>query len=354
MYRAYDAKHGKWLNRDPIGEAGGLNLYGYAGGNSVNFTDPSGLIIPVGPILIGAFEGAIVSAADDAAGQVLNSSSNCIDWNQVGESALLGAVFGGIGGGVGAGEGSACFSGETLVATESGERPIEDIKVGEKVWSKDADGGDLELRSVERRYITPNQDLIDLEIVADDGRDEVFRATATHRFWVDGAGWTVAGDLKAGDVVELRSGKQAVFERAEKERGKTTVYNLEVDGTHTYFVGDSGVWVHNGCVPSTLARVIPGDVDYPTLGRPADGDVFVTAAEDIAGMTPAEISQALAIPPSPSFTVYEFPTPEEGLASPILRSNPGFTGGGTTAGGASEFVISNGPIPPGASRYVVK
>jgi RHS repeat-associated protein len=42
-YRAYDPKDGRWLSRDPIGEAGGLNLYGYVGGNPVAYTDPLGL-----------------------------------------------------------------------------------------------------------------------------------------------------------------------------------------------------------------------------------------------------------------------------------------------------------------------
>lgn len=101
-------------------------------------------------------------------------------------------------------------------------------------------------------------------------------------------------------------------------------------------------------VPGRVARVIPGDVNPTTLGRPGSGDVFVTAADDIAGMTPAQIAERLTIPDSRSFTVIEFPTPAEGLASPVLRSNPGFVGGGRTAGGAREFVIPNGPIPEGA------
>jgi RHS repeat-associated protein len=42
-YRLYDPDTGRWLNRDPIGEMGGLNLYGYVGGNPVNFVDPDGL-----------------------------------------------------------------------------------------------------------------------------------------------------------------------------------------------------------------------------------------------------------------------------------------------------------------------
>ena len=49
----------------------------------------------------------------------------------------------------------------------------------------------------------------------------------------------------------------------------------------------------------------------------------------------------------------QFPTPEEGLASPVFRSNPGFVGGGYTAGGAPEFVVPNGPIPPGATTTIV-
>jgi RHS repeat-associated protein len=42
-YRFYDPGAGRWLNRDPIGEAGGTNLYGYVGGNPVNRVDLLGL-----------------------------------------------------------------------------------------------------------------------------------------------------------------------------------------------------------------------------------------------------------------------------------------------------------------------
>jgi RHS repeat-associated protein len=47
MYRRnryYDSKSGRFTQEDPIGLAGGLNLYGYAGGDPVNYSDPFGLM----------------------------------------------------------------------------------------------------------------------------------------------------------------------------------------------------------------------------------------------------------------------------------------------------------------------
>jgi len=43
LYRAYDTTHARWLNRDPIGEQGGLNLYEYARGRPTELVDPLGL-----------------------------------------------------------------------------------------------------------------------------------------------------------------------------------------------------------------------------------------------------------------------------------------------------------------------
>jgi RHS repeat-associated protein len=41
--RYYDPGTGRFTQEDPVGLAGGMNLYGFAGGDPVNFSDPFGL-----------------------------------------------------------------------------------------------------------------------------------------------------------------------------------------------------------------------------------------------------------------------------------------------------------------------
>jgi RHS repeat-associated protein len=42
-YRYYGPEIGRWTTRDPLGEAGGMNLYAFVGNNPVNWVDPLGL-----------------------------------------------------------------------------------------------------------------------------------------------------------------------------------------------------------------------------------------------------------------------------------------------------------------------
>src|SRR5690606_33760065 len=42
-YRFYDPVTGRWPSRDPIGERGGVNLYGFVGNDSMNKIDILGM-----------------------------------------------------------------------------------------------------------------------------------------------------------------------------------------------------------------------------------------------------------------------------------------------------------------------
>ena len=63
-YRHYDPRMGRWLSRDPLGEAGGFNLYAYCGNDPVNRHDPLGL----DPAEISASEYGLAKAVDLAFG----------------------------------------------------------------------------------------------------------------------------------------------------------------------------------------------------------------------------------------------------------------------------------------------
>ena len=103
-------------------------------------------------------------------------------------------------------------------------------------------------------------------------------------------------------------------------------------------------------VPGRMARVMPAKYANAaeTLGPSGADDVFVTAADDIAGIASSqELATRLTLldktgnPVRGPFAVLEFDTPSVGVASPLFRNNPGFVGMGKTAGGAREFVIPN-------------
>jgi hypothetical protein len=72
-------------------------------------------------------------------------------------------------------------------------------------------------------------------------------------------------------------------------------------------------------------------------------------------MDATQIANRLTIPQSSTgYTIFEFPTPSQGLASPINRTDFGFVGFGRTAGGAREFTLPNQPIPPNATTRTVQ
>lgn len=138
-----------------------------------------------------------------------------------------------------------CFAAGTLVHTELGLRPIEEVREGELLWSRDEQTGSVALRPVLQRIVTPDRALLRIELRSAEGVSEELRVTPPHPFWTE-RGWVAAESLALEERVLLVSGDWAVVAAAEELEQGETVYNFEVDEFHTYFAGSVGVWVHNG------------------------------------------------------------------------------------------------------------
>jgi hypothetical protein len=100
-----------------------------------------------------------------------------------------------------------------------------------------------------RTYKRPHDTL--LVIKTEDGKR--IEATPEHPFWVEGRGFVAARRLARSDLLRAEDGRAAAITSITERKGRFTVYNLEVEGTHTYFAGEAGWWVHNNCTDDVLA-----------------------------------------------------------------------------------------------------
>ena len=151
---------------------------------------------------------------------------------------------------------SYCFVAGTLVTTEDGQEPIEEIEVGDKVLSENELTGEVAVKTVTETYVNETDELIHIGV-----NGETISATPSHPFYVDKLGWTLARSLRAGDVLVLSNGELVTVEFVQHEilESPIKVYNFEVEDFHTYFVGECGVLVHNDC------KSVEGGVGYDTF-----------------------------------------------------------------------------------------
>lgn len=156
-----------------------------------------------------------------------------------------------------------CFAAGTLVKTFSGLRPIETLRVGDRVLALDPTTGGLAYRPILAVHHNPPSETFRVEA----GGDSVV-ASQIHRFWVAGAGWKMAKDLRPGDTLRTLAGTATVTAvEADKIQ---PVFNLDVASAKTFYVGRGAALVHDNSVPDL--RDLPFDA-VPILkpekaGRP--------------------------------------------------------------------------------------
>ncbi|WP_282167563.1 Hint domain-containing protein [Shewanella japonica] len=134
------------------------------------------------------------------------------------------------------------FTGDTLVHTEIGTKPIQDIKVGDRVRAYSEWNGQEVVETVED-IITNTQDYQLVKLTLESG--EVIEATSLHPFYILGRGWVEAEDLKIGYPLYRGDDSTLSIASIETEARHETVYNLSVANANTYFIGIDKVLLHN-------------------------------------------------------------------------------------------------------------
>ena len=86
-YRGYDAELGRWLSEDPIGEEGGVNLYGYVGNGVVGRIDPTGEWFWLISIVFGGATTAWAPSPSDDTSEEPPAQFNPVDVVCVGKAA---------------------------------------------------------------------------------------------------------------------------------------------------------------------------------------------------------------------------------------------------------------------------
>ena len=281
--RYYDPVTGRFVNPDSLVDTSdvlGFNMYAYCGNNPVSREDGSGnlwdLVFDIASIAYSAFQvykepnnlrnwaGLVADAVSlvipgitggGAAVRAMTKADDIVDATRAVSKAddvadvarAADKTYDGVRSASNV-SASACFVAGTQILTENGTENIEDIKSGDIVWATNPETKDTELKKVVQTFVNETDELVYVQINGDD-----IVATPEHPFYVSNCGWIGAIDLRAGDKLVLVNGEYAVVENVQHEilERPIKVYNFEVEDFHTYYVGDTGVLVHNTCY-STL------------------------------------------------------------------------------------------------------
>jgi RHS repeat-associated protein len=276
--RYYDPDLGRFLTRDTWpgvpGAAQTQNRYAYTGNNPTTYADPSGLFVDTAlDIAFMAYDAAALLFGPEK-----DRQANFLALLADAASAMIPFVTGGglavrasmkaadhVDDAIGAANAleraakAACsFIPETLVATPDGLVPISAIKVSDIVFAWDEVTGQVVERTVTAVHLHSDTEIARLGI---DGATLV--TTPNHPFLTLEHGWIEAGLLWPGAHIKSRSGFGTVTGVVTQSRD-SILWNLTVEGAHTFFVGGGEWLVHNSCpiIPGRQGKHVPGDPNF--------------------------------------------------------------------------------------------
>ncbi|MGW1228320.1 polymorphic toxin-type HINT domain-containing protein [Streptomyces sp. NPDC002530] len=142
--------------------------------------------------------------------------------------------------------------GTRVLMADGTSKPIERVKIGDKVLATDPETGKSEIREVTAEIKGQGlKRLVKVTIDTDgDQGNHTASVTATdgHPFWVpELKTWVAATDLESGERLRTSAGTEVRIDAVERWAEMAAVYNLTVGDLHTYYVlaEATPVLVHN-------------------------------------------------------------------------------------------------------------
>ena len=182
------------------------------------------------------------------------------------------------------------FRGDMEVKTEQGYKPIQSIKVGDKVYAKNELTGQMTYQRVQAHYNNPYDFTVYIEVIDEQGKHQTIFSNKIHPFFtqvnkgervpsseghhyngeIQNAQWVDAQNLKAGYKLLSENNHWQTVKGITIKAEKLSAYNLTVETDHTYFIKGvnsdvDGVWVHNDCDPSLIRDIIKSQKIAPDL-----------------------------------------------------------------------------------------
>ncbi|WP_203935351.1 polymorphic toxin-type HINT domain-containing protein [Planosporangium mesophilum] len=169
--------------------------------------------------------------------------------------------------------------GTAVLMADGSQKPIDQVEIGDQVLATDPSTGESEARPVVDTIVGQgDKNLVEVTVDTDgtggDGTG-VIVATDHHPFWVEDLDrWVDATELRVGSLLRTSAGTYVQVTAVNRWTAHDQrVYNLTVDGDHTYYVvaANTSVLVHN-CGKSYTGAHRTDDPGYEGTHRADEGD----------------------------------------------------------------------------------
>jgi hypothetical protein len=134
-----------------------------------------------------------------------------------------------------------CFLAGTPIKTATGYKNIEDIVVGDVVYSYNFDKKTTETKPVTEIFTNVCEKYVEIYT-----KSNCTKATGQHRFWIPQKNeWVKACDLQTNMAFINFEGKEVIIDKLIIVDKTAKTYNFEVADNHNYYVGKNEILSHN-------------------------------------------------------------------------------------------------------------